>query len=64
MENYNIQIQDIEKGWEETPSKTVAFGDRKEAVNFCYQLSYVLDGREIKLSQGPVKTSQGTYIQM
>lgn len=63
MENYNIQIE-REKGWETAPSKTVAFATRKEAVAFCYQLSYVLDGKEIRLSQGKIIGSQGTYIRM
>ena len=64
MENYNIQVADVEKGWEHTASKTLAFTDHKEAVQFCRQLSYVLDGKEIRLSQGPVIGSQGTYIKM
>lgn len=64
MENYNIQIHDIEKGWEETPSKTLAFEERKQAVDFCYNLSYVLEGKEIRLSKGEIVGSQGVYIKM
>lgn len=62
--NYNIQIQDIEKSWEDTPSKTLYFETRKEAVNFCHQLSHILDGKEIRLSDGNLIGSQGTYIRM
>ena len=40
MENYNIQVADVEKGWEHTASKTLAFTDHKEAVQFCHQHAF------------------------
>lgn len=63
LENYNFQIQDSFKGWEEIPSRTVAFGTRQEAVDFAYQLSHCVQ-LEIRLSQGNYKTANGTYIKM
>ena len=64
MSNYNIQIQDLDKSWEDTESKTVSFKTRKDAVTFCYNLSYVLDCKEIRLSEGRLEGSQGTYIKI
>ncbi len=62
-ENYNYQIQDIEKDWMDIESKTIAFPNRKEAVTFAYNLSYMTN-REIRMSQGDWKTASGTYIKM
>lgn len=63
MENYNFQIQDLDKEWLETESKTIAFETRKEAVTFAHNLSYMVNA-EIRLSQGDFKLASGTYIKM
>lgn len=63
-ENYNYQIQDIEKEWDDIQAKTVAFPSRKEAVTFAYNLSYMLDGTEIRFTQGDPKKESGTFIRM
>lgn len=61
MENYNIQIEEAEKGWLETPVRSISFDDRGKAVEFCENLSNLM-GSKIRLSQGKLEGSQGTYI--
>lgn len=64
IKNYTYQIKDLEKDWENTPVKTVAFDSRKDAVTFAYNLSYMLEGVEIRLTEGNPKTESATYIRM
>ena len=60
-ENFNIQVNEPGTSWEDTPVKTLAFKDMKAAVDFCYNLSYIVE-REIRLTQGNYKLESGTYI--
>lgn len=58
---YNIQLDDG-GSWEETDAKSISFISRQEAVDFCYNLSYIT-GRKVRLTEGDHRTASGAYIE-
>lgn len=61
MKTYNIQIRQQDVDWSKTPHKELEFKTREQAVDFCFDLSFMVE-REIRLSEGKIDASSGTYI--
>ncbi len=59
--NYNFQIQEDNKSWEDTLVRQVSFKKRKEAVSFARLLSEMFN-TEVRLTDGDHLITNGAYI--
>ncbi len=59
MENYNFQIKEDNKDWENTQARTLSFKTEKEAYKFAGNLSELFN-KEVRVTVGDY--NNGTYI--